>query len=336
MAQLTLRDVAKSFNGVDVIKNIDLDIGDGEFVVFVGPSGCGKSTLLRMIAGLEEISGGIISIGSDVVNDVPPAKRGVAMVFQTYALYPHMSVYNNMAFGLKQGRTPRDEIEARVKAAAAILEIENLLDRTPRALSGGQRQRVAIGRAIVREPDVFLFDEPLSNLDAALRVQTRIEIARLHKRLGTTMVYVTHDQVEAMTLADKIVVLNSGKVEQVGSPLELYQRPNTLFVAGFIGSPKMNFMTGKIATDKGADVCGIRPEHIALSEIKGDFSGIVRHVEMLGADTLFHIETADYGMMVISQPTVSSNLGGINIYLTLQSDYLHFFKDGVRLETGAD
>ena len=216
MAQLTLRDVAKSFNGVDVIKNIDLDIGDGEFVVFVGPSGCGKSTLLRMIAGLEEISGGIISIGSDVVNDVPPAKRGVAMVFQTYALYPHMSVYNNMAFGLKQGRTPRDEIEARVKAAAAILEIENLLDRTPRALSGGQRQRVAIGRAIVREPDVFLFDEPLSNLDAALRVQTRIEIARLHKRLSTTMVYVTHDQVEAMTLADKIVVLNSGKVEQVG------------------------------------------------------------------------------------------------------------------------
>ena len=219
MAQLTLRDVAKSFNGVDVIKNIDLDIGDGEFVVFVGPSGCGKSTLLRMIAGLEEISGGIISIGSDVVNDVPPAKRGVAMVFQTYALYPHMSVYNNMAFGLKQGRTPRDEIEARVKAAAAILEIENLLDRTTRALSGGQRQRVAIGRAIVREPDVFLFDEPLSNLDAALRVQTRIEIARLHKRLGTTMVYVTHDQVEAMTLADKIVVLNSGTVEQVGSPL---------------------------------------------------------------------------------------------------------------------
>ena len=203
MAQLTLRDVAKSFNGVDVIKNIDLDIGDGEFVVFVGPSGCGKSTLLRMIAGLEEISGGIISIGSDVVNDVPPAKRGVAMVFQTYALYPHMSVYNNMAFGLKQGRTPRDEIEARVKAAAAILEIENLLDRTQRALSGGQRQRVAIGRAIVREPDVFLFDEPLSNLDAALRVQTRIEIARLHKRLGTTMVYVSHDQVEAMTLAKK-------------------------------------------------------------------------------------------------------------------------------------
>ena len=336
MAQLTLRDVAKSFNGVDVIKNIDLDIGDGEFVVFVGPSGCGKSTLLRMIAGLEEISGGIISIGSDVVNDVPPAKRGVAMVFQTYALYPHMSVYNNMAFGLKQGRTPRDEIEARVKAAAAILEIENLLDRTPRALSGGQRQRVAIGRAIVREPDVFLFDEPLSNLDAALRVQTRIEIARLHKRLSTTMVYVTHDQVEAMTLADKIVVLNSGKVEQVGSPLELYQRPNTLFVAGFIGSPKMNFMTGKIATDKGADVCGIRPEHISLSEIKGDFSGIVRHVEMLAADTLFHIETADYGMMVISQPTVSSNLGGINIYLTLQSDYLHFFKDGMRLKEGID
>ena len=336
MAQVTLQDVAKSFDGVEVIKNIDLDIGDGEFVVFVGPSGCGKSTLLRMIAGLEGISGGTISIGSKVVNEVPPAKRGVAMVFQTYALYPHMSVYNNMAFGLKQNRTPQDEIQERVKAAAEILEIGNLLDRTPRALSGGQRQRVAIGRAIVRKPDVFLFDEPLSNLDAALRVQTRIEIARLHERLGTTMIYVTHDQVEAMTLADKIVVLNAGKVEQVGAPLELYQQPNTLFVAGFIGSPKMNFLAGKIAEDKGADICGIRPEHISLSETKGDLAGTVRHVEMLGADTLFHIETADYGMIVVSQPTVSSNLGGTEVYLTLQFDYLHLFKDGMRLKEGID
>ncbi len=336
MAQVTLRDVAKSFDGVKVIKNIDLDIGDGEFVVFVGPSGCGKSTLLRMIAGLEGISGGTISIGSEVMNEVPPAKRGVAMVFQTYALYPHMSVYNNMAFGLKQNRTPQEEIQDRVKAAAEILEIGNLLDRTPRALSGGQRQRVAIGRAIVRKPDVFLFDEPLSNLDAALRVQTRIEIARLHERLGTTMIYVTHDQVEAMTLADKIVVLNAGKVEQVGAPLELYQQPNTLFVAGFIGSPKMNFLAGKIAEDKGADICGIRPEHISLSETKGDLAGTVRHVEMLGADTLFHIETADYGMIVVSQPTVSSNLGGTEVYLTLQFDYLHLFKDGMRLKEGID
>ena len=336
MAQVTLRDVAKSFDGVKVIKNIDLDIGDGEFVVFVGPSGCGKSTLLRMIAGLEGISGGTISIGSEVMNEVPPAKRGVAMVFQTYALYPHMSVYNNMAFGLKQNRTPQEEIQDRVKAAAEILEIGNLLDRTPRALSGGQRQRVAIGRAIVRKPDVFLFDEPLSNLDAALRVQTRIEIARLHERLGTTMIYVTHDQVEAMTLADKIVVLNAGKVEQVGAPLELYQQPNTLFVAGFIGSPKMNFLAGKIAEDKGVDICGIRPEHISLSETKGDLVGTVRHVEMLGADTLFHIETADYGMIVVSQPTVSSNLGGTEVYLTFQSDYLHLFKDGMRLKEGID
>ena len=336
MASLTLRGLRKKYESLEVIHGVDLDIDDGEFVVFVGPSGCGKSTLLRMIAGLEDISSGTAQIGDRIVNDIAASKRGVSMVFQTYALYPHMTVYQNMSFGLKQAKTDPKEIDMRVKEAAEILQITDYLDRSPKNLSGGQRQRVAIGRAIVRDPEVFLFDEPLSNLDAALRVQTRLEIARLHERLGATMIYVTHDQVEAMTLADKIVVLNSGKVEQVGSPLELYQRPNTLFVAGFIGSPKMNFMTGKIATDKGADVCGIRPEHISLSEIKGDFSGIVRHVEMLGADTLFHIETADYGMMVISQPTVSSNLGGINIYLTLQSDYLHFFKDGVRLETGAD
>ena len=341
MAQLTLRDVAKSFNGVDVIKNIDLDIGDGEFVVFVGPSGCGKSTLLRMIAGLEEISGGIISIGSDVVNDVPPAKRGVAMVFQTYALYPHMSVYNNMAFGLKQGRTPRDEIEARVKAAAAILEIENLLDRTPRALSGGQRQRVAIGRAIVREPDVFLFDEPLSNLDAALRVQTRIEIARLHKRLGTTMVYVTHDQVEAMTLADKIVVLNSGKVEQVGSPLELYQRPNTLFVAGFIGSPSMNFIQAQYQNTSlhlcsGTEISypeidaefvtvGIRPEHFELNK-KGNLHIVVQMIEQLGANSLIHgvLENTDVEI-VASLPGHIIAEAGSKMSFAVKDQNIHVF-----------
>ena len=272
MAGLTLRNVAKSYGSTNVITGLDLDIKDSEFVVFVGPSGCGKSTLLRMIAGLEDISGGTISIGDTVVNDVAPAKRGVAMVFQTYALYPHMTVYKNMAFGLKQAKTPADEIDRRVRAAAEILEISSLLDRTPRALSGGQRQRVAIGRAIVREPDVFLFDEPLSNLDAALRVQTRIEIARLHKRLGTTMIYVTHDQVEAMTLADKIVVLRDGNIEQVGSPIELYEKPQNMFVAQFIGSPKMNFFRSEDLSETGnallkgeADILGIRPEHLRLA-----------------------------------------------------------------------
>ena len=242
MASVTLKDVKKSYGEVSVIHDVDLDIQDGEFVVFVGPSGCGKSTLLRMIAGLELISGGDIEIGDVRVNDVAPSKRGVAMVFQTYALYPHMTVYNNMAFGLKQAKLPADEIDSRVRAAAEVLHITEYLERTPKALSGGQRQRVAIGRAIVREPEVFLFDEPLSNLDAALRVNTRLEIARLHQRLGTTMIYVTHDQVEAMTLADKIVVLRDGRIEQVGSPIELYDNPRNAFVAQFIGSPKMNFL----------------------------------------------------------------------------------------------
>ena len=234
MANLAISNVSKSYGSTDVIHGIDLTIDDGEFVVFVGPSGCGKSTLLRMIAGLEDISGGEISIGNMVMNEVAPSKRGVAMVFQTYALYPHMTVYNNMAFGLKQAKMPPDEIDRRVREAASILDINDYLERMPKALSGGQRQRVAIGRAIVREPEVFLFDEPLSNLDAALRVQTRLEIARLHDRLKTTMIYVTHDQVEAMTLADKIVVLRDGNIEQVGAPIELYERPQTLFVAGFI------------------------------------------------------------------------------------------------------
>ena len=271
MAGLILRNVAKSYEATKVIESIDLEIKDGEFVVFVGPSGCGKSTLLRMIAGLEEISSGTITIGDQIVNEVAPAKRGVSMVFQTYALYPHMTVYGNMAFGLKQAKTPKDEIDQRVRNAAEILEISSLLDRTPKALSGGQRQRVAIGRAIVREPEVFLFDEPLSNLDAALRVQTRIEIARLHERLGTTMIYVTHDQVEAMTLADKIVVLRDGNIEQIGSPIELYRNPSNTFVAQFIGSPKMNFFDSDDLTDAGralinsrADILGIRPEHFIV------------------------------------------------------------------------
>ena len=299
MAGLILRNVAKSYEATKVIESIDLEIKDGEFVVFVGPSGCGKSTLLRMIAGLEEISNGTITIGDQIVNEVAPAKRGVSMVFQTYALYPHMTVYKNMAFGLKQAKTPKDEIDQRVRNAAEILEISSLLDRTPKALSGGQRQRVAIGRAIVREPKVFLFDEPLSNLDAALRVQTRIEIARLHERLGTTMIYVTHDQVEAMTLADKIVVLRDGNIEQIGSPIELYRNPSNMFVAQFIGSPKMNFFDSDDLTDAGralinsrADILGIRPEHfIVVPTGSGVIQGKPNLVEPLGEYALVHCET---------------------------------------------
>ena len=276
-----------------------MDIKNGEFVVFVGPSGCGKSTLLRMIAGLEEISSGTIAIGDKVVNEIEPAKRGVSMVFQTYALYPHMTVFKNMAFGLKQAKTPKDEIDRRVRKAAEILEISSLLDRTPKALSGGQRQRVAIGRAIVREPKVFLFDEPLSNLDAALRVQTRIELARLHERLGTTMIYVTHDQVEAMTLADKIVVLRHGNIEQIGSPIELYRNPSNMFVAQFIGSPKMNFFdqgdltdAGRTLIRSGADILGVRPEHfIVVPTGSGVIEGTPNLVEHLGEYALVHCET---------------------------------------------
>jgi len=333
MAGLTLRNVAKNYGTTNVITGLDLDIQDGEFVVFVGPSGCGKSTLLRMIAGLEEISGGTISIGDNVVNDIVPAKRGVAMVFQTYALYPHMTVYKNMAFGLKQARTPTDEIDRRVRAAADILEISSLLDRTPRALSGGQRQRVAIGRAIVREPEVFLFDEPLSNLDAALRVQTRIEIARLHKRLGTTMIYVTHDQVEAMTLADKIVVLRGGNIEQVGAPIELYETPQNMFVAQFIGSPKMNFFTAGDLTEKGnallskeADTLGIRPEHLRPSAKKEALiTATPDLIENLGEVALVHCKT-EKGMEFIAKTTdLSAFQIGTEISLTADKSALSFF-----------
>ena len=303
MAGLKLRNVRKSYGVTEVMHGVDLDIEDGEFVVFVGPSGCGKSTLLRMIAGLEEISDGSVSIGDEVVNDVAASKRGVAMVFQSYALYPHMTVYKNMAFGLKQAKTDPAEIERRVSAAAEILQITDYLDRSPRNLSGGQRQRVAIGRAIVRDPEVFLFDEPLSNLDAALRVQTRLEIARLHERLKTTMIYVTHDQVEAMTLADKIVVLRDGQIEQIGSPIDLYERPKNAFVAQFIGSPKMNFFDNADLADGASDLLGskvdadiqvgLRPEHL----IPADDAAAVVHgkldlVENLGEYALVHLITA--------------------------------------------
>src|SRR5918998_3623100 len=255
MADVVLKGVCKSFGTAKVIHDVDLAVRDGEFVVFVGPSGCGKSTLLRLIAGLEDITVGDLSIDGTRVNDLPPPKRGIAMVFQTYALYPHMTVYDNMAFGLELAKASKAEIDQRVREAARLLQIETLLDRKPKQLSGGQRQRVAIGRAIVREPKVFLFDEPLSNLDAALRVQTRIEIAKLHSNLNATMIYVTHDQVEAMTLADRIVVLNAGRIEQVGTPLDLYHHPANLFVAGFIRSPRMNLLPATVA---GADASGLR------------------------------------------------------------------------------
>ena len=271
MAGLNLRNVVKRFGRHDVINGVDLEIAAGEFCVLVGPSGCGKSTLLRMIAGLEEITRGELEIGGRRVNEVPPSGRGVSMVFQNYALYPHMTVFRNIAFGLKLARTEAKTIEDRVAEVARILQLEDLLDRKPRELSGGQRQRVAIGRAIVRDPEVFLFDEPLSNLDAALRVQMRLEIGRLHRRLGTTMIYVTHDQIEAMTLADKIVVLNEGRIEQVGTPRELYDRPSNLFVAGFIGSPAMNLMKARIhdgmaVIDGARDNAGIPFEAQSLPE----------------------------------------------------------------------
>ncbi len=333
MAGLTLKNIAKSYGNVRVIESIDLDIQDGEFVVFVGPSGCGKSTLLRMIAGLEEISGGEIAIGERVVNEVAPAKRGVAMVFQTYALYPHMSVFKNMAFGLMQAKMPKDEIQKRVNAAAEILDITPLLERTPKALSGGQRQRVAIGRAIVREPEVFLFDEPLSNLDAALRVQTRIEIARLHERLGTTMIYVTHDQVEAMTLADKIVVLRDGEIEQVGSPIELYNEPRNMFVAQFIGSPKMNFFSKADLSDAGVAalqgedyVLGIRPEHLVPATGNDALlQAIPDLIENLGEYALVHCKTEAGSEFIAKTTDMGRFVKGQSIGLTAEKSCLNLF-----------
>ena len=289
MASVTIRDVRKSYGAVEVMHGVSVDIEEGEFVVLVGPSGCGKSTLLRMLAGLEEISEGTISIGNRVVNDVPPKERDISMVFQSYALYPHKTVAENIGFPLKMAKRPKAEIDQKVRQAAGILDLAHLLDRYPKQLSGGQRQRVAMGRAIVRDPQVFLFDEPLSNLDAKLRVTMRVEIKELHNRLKTTIVYVTHDQIEAMTMADKIVVMRDGRVEQIGAPLDLYDRPESVFVAGFIGSPAMNFLHGRIGTRDGRRVFltdsglplplpatdladghavtyGIRPEHIGIAD----------------------------------------------------------------------
>ena len=335
MADVNLKSVKKTYDKTEVIHGVDLDINSGEFIVFVGPSGCGKSTLLRMIAGLEDITEGEISIGGEVVNEIIAAERGVAMVFQSYALYPHMTVFNNMAFALKQAKTPVDEINRRVLEAAKILQIESLFERLPKQLSGGQRQRVAIGRAIVRNPKVFLFDEPLSNLDAALRVQTRIEIAKLHSQLTATMIYVTHDQVEAMTLADRIVVINQGVIEQVGTPIELYNSPKNQFVAEFIGSPKMNMINIQngekfdlinLNPPSEASKIGIRPEHLSLANNgTHKLKGTVRHIENLGEHLLCYINL-EKDNEITAKLNVNSDIKiNENINLNWHQDHQHFF-----------
>ena len=333
MAGVRLVKAVKDYGSTRVIHDVDLDIEDGEFAVFVGPSGCGKSTLLRMVAGLEDITAGDLYIGDEMMNDVPPAKRGIAMVFQSYALYPHLTTFENMAFGLRLAKRPKAEIEERVMRAAGILQIEELLNRKPKDMSGGQRQRVAIGRAIVRNPEVFLFDEPLSNLDAKLRVQMRQELAELHAQLKTTMIYVTHDQVEAMTMADKIVVLRAGHIEQVGSPLELYKTPRNLFVAGFIGSPKMNFIEGNAASQHGAHTIGVRPEHIDVVDGGGVWEGRVGVAEHLGSDTFFHIhDTGLAETLTVRAPGEITLAHGDSISLAPRMDQVHKFgQDGLRV-----
>ena len=333
MGQITLEGVAKRFGEVVVIPPLDLVIDEGDFVVFVGPSGCGKSTLLRLIAGLEDTSDGRIVIDGKDATALSPAARGLAMVFQSYALYPHMSVRNNIAFPLKMAGMPKAEQDRRVEAAARVLNLGSYIDRRPGQLSGGQRQRVAIGRAIVREPAAFLFDEPLSNLDAALRVGMRMEISELHDRLKTTMIYVTHDQVEAMTMADKIVVLNAGRIEQVGSPLELYRSPRNLFVAGFIGSPKMNLIEGPEAARLGAKTIGVRPEHIDVSPSQGAWRGVVGVSEHLGSDTFFHVHDTGLGGVITVRADGEVNLGhGDTVFLTPQEGKVHRFgAAGLRL-----
>ncbi|MEN0001985.1 MAG: sn-glycerol-3-phosphate ABC transporter ATP-binding protein UgpC [Pseudomonadota bacterium] len=348
MGEIKLQAVEKWFGEVQVIKGVDLDIADGEFVIFVGPSGCGKSTLLRMIGGLEETSRGAIIIDGRDVTPQPPAKRGLTMVFQSYALYPHMSVRDNMGFSLKTAGAPKAEIEEKVNNAAAVLKLEDYLDRRPKDLSGGQRQRVAIGRSIVRNPTAFLFDEPLSNLDAALRVEMRYEIAKLHQRLESTMIYVTHDQVEAMTLADKIVVLEFGRIAQVGPPRELYERPANLFVAQFIGSPKMNvvpcqtegkkyMLTGaepqSYGLDRPAKHLGIRPEHIELDKPgTGVLDGTVDVVEYLGADCFVILDCAGLGQLTVRVSGETKLKPGEAVGIKMPKNRLHFFdEDGLAI-----
>ena len=322
MAELQLRGINKSFGSVKVIHDIDLDIADGEFVVFVGPSGCGKSTLLRTISGLEEPSSGQVFIGGEDVTDFDPSERGVAMVFQSYALYPHMTVEQNLGFGLRMGGAPKEQVAQRLAEAARILELTELLGRKPRQLSGGQRQRVAIGRAIVRQPKAFLFDEPLSNLDAELRVQMRIEIANLHQQLGATMVYVTHDQVEAMTLADRIVVMRAGRVEQQGSPIELYDNPDNVFVAGFIGSPRMNFLEGGIRTiDGGRMTVSLSAfEGPALEVRRRGSGGAVGETVSVGIRPEHFTDTAATGASLTATAQVVEQLGGVSYVYALGRD----------------
>jgi multiple sugar transport system ATP-binding protein len=352
MAEVTIRDLKKAYGAVPVIAGLDLDIADGEFVVLVGPSGCGKSTLLRMIAGLEDITGGDIRIGPRRVNNLPPSERDIAMVFQNYALYPHKTVAANMGFALKMKGEPKDEVRRKVERAAEILGLTPYLDRYPRALSGGQRQRVAMGRAIVRDPQVFLFDEPLSNLDAKLRVQMRTEIRELHLRLKTTTVYVTHDQIEAMTMADKIVVLNGGRIEQVGAPLELYDRPANVFVAGFIGSPAMNMLTGRVtggmvdtagarlplpsgaAPGEGAEVVyGVRPEHLLLGD--SGLAGTVAVVEPTGSETHIVARVEGREVTAVSRERVTVRPGDA-VRLAPVASAVHLFDkaSGQRLQGG--
>ncbi|WP_421693570.1 ABC transporter ATP-binding protein [Aestuariivirga sp.] len=353
MADVRIQGLKKSFGPVEVLKDIDLEVEDGAFVVLVGPSGCGKSTLLRAVAGLEPVSAGLITIGGRTVNDLPPAQREIAMVFQSYALYPHMNVAANMGFGLKFAGTPKDEIARRVAEAARILQLEPLLKRRPRELSGGQRQRVAIGRAIVRKPQVFLFDEPLSNLDAALRINTRVELAKLHRLLSATIIYVTHDQVEAMTLADKIVVMNHGRIEQQGKPLDLYYRPANLFVAGFIGSPAMNFLEGRVLSEGGLDIgegqrlpvpthglaagsnvtLGVRPEHMriaAAAEVQTSLhlSATVDIIERLGESGFAHLRLRQERLMIAEIRGETGLKPGDRAVAVLDPEHLHLFDAG--------
>ena len=356
MAQLTFSEVKKTYpNGFKAIHGVSMDVADGEFIVIVGPSGCGKSTLMRMVAGLEQISDGDIVIGERRVNDLEPADRDIAMVFQNYALYPHMSVFDNMAYGLRNRGTAKDEIQKRVADASKILELEQLLDRRPNQLSGGQRQRVAMGRAIVRDPSVFLFDEPLSNLDAKLRVQMRLEIKRLQRRLGTTSLYVTHDQVEAMTLADRLIVMNAGVAEQIGTPLEVYERPASVFVATFIGSPAMNLLpatrrgdgtidiqggaavtlSSAAAGQPGAVTLGIRPEHIRIGQGEGTMTFALEMVEHLGADQLLHGRFDGDGDLVTVRVSSEQSLdAGQSVDVSLMTDKVHLFdaSSGKRLD----
>ncbi|MDA8636096.1 ABC transporter ATP-binding protein [Rhodobacteraceae bacterium] len=334
MGRIVLDKVTKSFGETQIIPPLNLTIEEGEFAVFVGPSGCGKSTLLRMIAGLEDLTSGELHIDGKDMTAVSPSKRGLAMVFQSYALYPHMSVRKNIGFPLRMEGMSKAEIDEKVNAAAKSLNLLNYLDRKPAALSGGQRQRVAIGRAIVRNPKAFLFDEPLSNLDAALRVGMRLEISEMHKRMQNTMIYVTHDQVEAMTMADKIVVLQGGCIEQVGSPLELYKTPKNLFVAGFIGSPKMNFSQGEEASRRGAATIGIRPEHIDVLSEAGIWHGTVGVAEHLGSDTFLHVhDTGLADSITIRAPGDVNFKYGDKISLSPREDVIHKFDaQGQRIE----